>query len=283
MLYDESPMTENINSCLAQSRWTDPGRYLDLFVDMPGTVPGVCALVQGLLLPAFDLALYGLGNPEEERRDIESRAVPQLLANILAVDRRALAMKRPPGLRLGAGCHQAALLTCSLLRHAGIPARVREGFANYLGPDLFVGHSLCEVWHAKAARWLRIDTQIDDIQRRDKGIGFQPLDVPAEAFVTGAEMWRPCRNGSFPTDRVQAGLGFVRNLLLLDLLALNGLETHRHAPLLMRGYDEMPTADEAVFLDGVADTIITRQASPEAMRVLYESDARLQIPSDARP
>ncbi len=39
------------------------------------------------------------------------------------------------------GCRRdAATLACAILRHRGVPARVRVGFASYLAPNLCVDH-----------------------------------------------------------------------------------------------------------------------------------------------
>ncbi|WP_424705495.1 transglutaminase-like domain-containing protein [Kitasatospora acidiphila] len=59
-------------------------------------------------------------------------------------------------------CRDFSLLHCSFLRHAGIPARIRYGFADYLGPDDFhTDHVVTEHWDDERGRLLA-DPQLAD-------------------------------------------------------------------------------------------------------------------------
>lgn len=60
------------------------------------------------------------------------------------------------------------------------------------------------------------------------GLDFDPYNVPAERFLSGAEAWRLCRTGQL--DPTLCGIGewwggwSVRNNLIRDLAALNKTE-----------------------------------------------------------
>ncbi|MEV5986507.1 transglutaminase-like domain-containing protein [Streptomyces sp. NPDC052051] len=74
-------------------------------------------------------------------------------------------------------CRDFALLHCSFLRHVGVPARLRSGFADYVGSDGFHGdHVVTEYWDAERG-WLLADPQMADPMVVDTfGIDFDPMN-----------------------------------------------------------------------------------------------------------
>ncbi len=80
-----------------------------------------------------------------------------------------------------------------MLRHLGIPARARCGFAKYFEPDRHMDHWVVEYWNAEQQRWIFVDAQLDDLQQGKLHLPFDPLDVPREQFLTGGRAWQLCR------------------------------------------------------------------------------------------
>jgi len=88
-------------------------------------------------------------------------------------------------------CRHYAVLYAALLRHHGVPARARAGFARYLGPG-WGDHWITERWDG---RWVRDDAQIGAVARTKLELRFDPADMPPGEFLTGAEAWLRCRAG----------------------------------------------------------------------------------------
>lgn len=157
-------------------------------------------------------------------------------------------------------CRDYALMFCGMLRHQGVPARVRCGFAAYFRKD-WEDHWICEYW--RGGRWHRADAQLDKIIAPRLGIAFNLADLPAEMFITAGEAWRRCRSGeadpaAFGHGEAAAGLWFVRVNVVRDHHSMNGRETSdwdtwRQATAAHRVLSEA----ECVRADGIA-------AHPEA-------------------
>ncbi|MBU0595864.1 transglutaminase-like domain-containing protein, partial [Candidatus Bipolaricaulota bacterium] len=123
------------------------------------------------------------------------------------------------------------VLLVSLLRHKGIPARVRTGTARYFYPDgsRLEDHWICEFWREAEGRWQQTDAQIDDVLRKAMRLPFDPTDIPEGQFLTGWPCYDELSSGhvkpeaiGFPPD--YCGMGYVLNKMLADLAALTGQE-----------------------------------------------------------
>jgi hypothetical protein len=119
------------------------------------------------------------------------------------------------------------VLTVALLRHGGLPARARAGFAGYF-EDGWVDHWVVERWDPVGGVWRRSDPQLDDVQRAMFDLDFDPLDLPAGAFLAGSEAWRRCRRGDDEPQRFgimdMRGWWFIAGNVVRDLAALQRVE-----------------------------------------------------------
>jgi len=271
---------------------TDPGEYADLFGDLPGTVPDLCAVIQGLLVHFAFLGFYGLKMEEERKRDRDLRYVHRLLARIVELDSRPLTVPRPPEKRLVVCCRDYATLLCAVLRHQGLPARARCGFARYFHgprstPGFQVDHWVCEYWNADEQRWVLVDAEVGEDERAFCHVEVEALDVPRDQFLVAGKAWQMCRQegadpdsfGLAPDD--EHGLWYVQSQLVRDLAALNKRELLCWDCWALGDADpdRPPSGDEFALLDRVA---MLTQAGPEAfaeMRALYEGDPRLRVPA----
>ena len=122
---------------------TEPGVYSDLLEALPSGIDEICEVIQGLLVH-YDVAhLYGIDISSQRREHRELRHVSKILACMQALDDRPLTIPRPPNKRLVINCRDYATMLCAILRHKGVPARARCGFAKYFsGPSSRKGFSV---------------------------------------------------------------------------------------------------------------------------------------------
>jgi hypothetical protein len=212
---------------LDHSAMTDLGRYGDLVDRLPETVGALSQIVQGVLIHRDCLEWHGLRSDAVERPR-ETLPAGECLREVFDADDSDLVVSRPPAKRLAGTCRDFALLTCALLRAKHIPARLRCGFAAYLGEG-WEDHWLCEYWNSSTAGWIRVDAQLDATSRERLHIAFDPTDVPPDAFVTAGEAWRTCRREPSRATRFgqgsTTGLWFIGVDVVRDHYALHNRET----------------------------------------------------------
>jgi len=240
--------------------------------------------VRGLVVHYHADALVGCGLPAERFDEVRTRSVASMLARLGELDSRPLTVTRLPERRLIGCCRDAATLTCAVLRHHGVPARVRVGFASYLTPDLCIDHWLAEWWDAARQRWILVDAEQEAPVVGTDGSSFGPADVPRHQFPVAGQVWQACRAGRenpsrFGYDPETTGMGVIRNNLLHDLACLNKMEL---TPWDFWGLSltefEQHTEDELALLDLVA--MLTQGGNDDllAVRRLYARDPRLRVP-----
>ncbi|MGD9100703.1 MAG: transglutaminase-like domain-containing protein [Anaerolineae bacterium] len=186
---------------------SDPGTHVDLFSNLPDDVPALCKVVQGLMLhdSPFWAEQYGYSIPPERAMEPGIRDIAGKLQRLLEMDARPLTEPRPYEHKLVCTCRDFALLLTAMLRHKGIPARVRFGFPDYFEPGSYGDHVVAEYWHADKGRWVLVDAQLDDLQCRVIGATFDPCDIPRELFVYGGQAWQKCQSGEIAPDRFGFG------------------------------------------------------------------------------
>jgi hypothetical protein len=264
-----------------------------LFDDLPKTVPALCRVVQGLMIHRGFTDFYGLEVSEGRKQEAELRHVASLLARILELDDRPLVIPRPPRKRLLIVCRDFATMLCAMLRHQGVPARARCGFARYFGqcpdstPGFNVDHWVCEVWNTDEERWVLIDAEVDENERDFCHIEVNTLDVPRDQFLVAGKAWQLCRSGEAdPGDFGLApdsmhGLWYIQSQLVRDLAAMNKMELlcwdcwglgNAHP-------EEDPSAQEAMLLDDVAELTQADNEAFRELRAIYEQNEHLRVPS----
>jgi hypothetical protein len=250
--------------------------------DLPGEVPGLVRIVQGLLLHASWSAAYGVSLSPERSDERHLRTAAQMLHRIRMLGDRPLPASRPASARLIGVCRHFTVLLIVLLRAKGIPARGRCGFATYFQVGRFVDHWVCEYWKAPEARWVLVDAQLDDLQQEKLRVDFSPLDVPRDRFLVAGDAWELCRNGKADPSAFgihdMSGLWFIAGSLMRDLAALNNME--------MLPWDDWgamprpawsPTGGWLALFDRVAAQTRTPDATFAEMRETY-ADERLRVP-----
>jgi hypothetical protein len=270
-----------------QSAMSDPGAHARLFDALPADPERLIAAVSGLVLDPRFVGRLGITLPPESAEDAAGRTIPKMLVRILARDGAPLDVARPPERRFIGICRDYALVACAALRHRGIPARLRAGFATYFERGFHDDHWVCE-YHT-GGEWRLVDPELSAARVRDLfNITFSPTDVPRDAFLVAGEVWRRIRGGAIDpmTCGVHAhglkGAWFVGGNVVKDLAALNKHE--------MQGWDYwglsmqfsgpgMAVPDAAAArLDAIS--AITAEPEPDWKRLCetYERDAMLRVP-----
>jgi hypothetical protein len=251
---------------------------------LPSDVEVLCRIVQGLVLNFHWAAAYGVTLSEERRRDAQARSLTAIIARIIELDARPLQEARPPEARFAGTCRDFTLLLCSMLRAHGVPARARCGFAAYFTPGQFEDHWVCEYWSTARGGWVRVDAQLDAVQREALRLTFDPLDTPSDQFLVAGRAWDTCRSGAGDPQRFgildMRGLWFIRGNVVRDLAALNRMELlpwDGWGLLLQLGRDEFRATDLAL-VDRVAALTQRGDENFEELRALYESDTTLRVP-----
>lgn len=261
-----------------QSELTRPGDYAHLLADLPGEIPALCRIVQGLILHYFNEAA------NEDRYDERNlRYIEKMLARMVELDDSPLTVARPPQKRLIGCCRDFATLFCAMARHQGIPSRVRVGFAAYFNPDFYHDHVVAECWDAGEQRWHLVDPVLEDRHIAKYRTQFNQYDVPRDQFIVGGLAWQMCRLGQadpdtfgFKPETRFKGWWFMRDKLVQDLAALNKRE------LLLWDYWGMSLRDlmdeDRALLDRVANITQTDNAHFDDMQQLYNGEADLRVP-----
>lgn len=264
---------------------TDPSEYADKLQNLPRDISALVKVVQGLLIHVFWTERYGLNLSEERKQEVQLRKVRLQLQRIFELDGSPLQNPRPLERRLAGNCRDFATLLCSFLRSQGIPARARCGFGAYFRPGTYEDHWVCEYWHEGEKRWVLVDAQLDDLQRKVLGIRFDNLDVPRNEFIVGGKAWHWCRQGKAdPNDFGifdMRGLGFIRGDFVRDIAALNKVELLPWDCWGLAGPDSELTEADLEFLDHCAPLTMDANVDSAKVRELY-LDPRLQVPAKIR-
>ncbi|MFD5074442.1 transglutaminase-like domain-containing protein [Streptomyces sp. NPDC058371] len=263
-----------------QTEVTDPGDRVDLLTGIPDGVAELAALVQGAVLHR-DAALWRFSVllSDERYAEGETRLVRDILAMLGGLD------ERPPEQRFAGTCRDYCVLLCSMLRHRGVPARIRGGFANYnrfLGaPRLFDDHWVVEYWNAEHG-WRLADGQYASPAAADYQVGFDPVDVPRDRFVVAGQAWLQSRAGTRDAERFivsglrRGGLPMIAQTVVRDLAALNKVEGFPWDTwgIMTAPFEDLGT-DELELLDSAAE--ISAKGGPvDDARELYAAHSALR-------
>lgn len=272
----------------AQSPFSDPGDLSPLYTALPADPRELARIARDLVVHRVEGDLFDYAIPQDRfRDDAETRYVDDILRIVVARDDAPLSQRREIGDRFVGICRDLALLHCSFLRHVGIPARIRSGFADYFGPDGFhCDHVVTEYWDP-ARGWLLADPQLaDPLVARSHKVGFDPMDVPRERFRIAGDVWRQIRAGEADPrsyglplpDGPLAGEWFVVGDIRLDLAALNKVETLLWDVWGVGADDDSGMTDAIRELYDVAAEVTTGEMSFTAVRQLFAENDGLRTP-----
>lgn len=216
----ELSVTERgLGKYLEYSTYTDPGEFEFLYNNLPESIEDICALIKKQLIHPFDIEKFGNAIPRERAyKDRAITTVEQMLKELFARDSSGLVPTRHPQDRLVVACVHHSLLLASILRHQGIPVRLRAGHAKYIGDDssVRVTHVICEVWDAQRDTWILVDPD------RHK------INFDRQEFEFACETWYKLRNQSidkkYYISRYNSVDQAAAHLVWLDLSYVTGAE-----------------------------------------------------------
>ena len=259
----------------------------DVFDGLPTDPVGLCRAVPGLIVHEMWASAYGFEVPESRLSNLQSRSAVEMTDVIRRLNPGPLSAARPVEQRMVGNCRHFSTLSCALLRRAGIPARARCGFGMYFEPGKHVDHWVTEYWNETEQRWVRIDAQLDDVQRAAIAADFDTEDLPPGPFLPAGEAWEQCRTGRADPDTFGIfefwGLWFVQANVVRELAALNKMELLPWDVWGAMTFQEEPDAAAASVTDMVAGVIAGGDV--DAVRTLYEGSDDLRVPDkvfDAR-
>lgn len=269
----------SINAYASHSLVSDPAEFSNLFESLPNDVSQLCKIIQGMMLLDGDAHLYSYQIPQERLREVELRLVSNMLARIIELDNSPLYVERKVEDRIIATCRDFSLMLTSMLRHKGIPARVRVGFASH--KTYYSEHVITEYWNEDQQRWLLVDAIRNERNIAKHKVTYDVFDVPRDIFITAGLAWNKYRLDN--EDPMRFGVGFIsgyrgwwyiRNKLIQDLAALNKCEVlpWDHWSV-MNDFELGNTPDDIrnmAFFDEIASLTASSTAEITVLAALFE-------------
>lgn len=264
-----------------QSVITDPCRYSHMFDHLPPDLQNLVKTVQGLVVSLPWEEAYGLNTPKERNRKIYLRTVPEMLKRILELGPSPLTTKRQPEKRKVSLCRDFAVLLVSMLRHQGVPARVRVGFAGYYSSEApkYWDHRIAEYWNEGLNRWVLVDAMTEEPILERLRFKIDPLDVDGKSqFLLAGDVWQKCRAGKanpleFGDSPDDLGMPPIRYALLQDFDYLNKNELvgfDAWHELISKPENEV-TEEDRRLLNEIAETTSHVDSQFNALRKLYQT------------
>lgn len=237
----------------------------------------VCAPVHLLVIQPH--AARDLGAGEARLGESNLRPAARILDALLAQNPAPVGAGRPPEQRVVGTCRHFALLSCAFLRHRGIAARLRCGFATYFQPGKGLDHWVTEYQNGDG-RWVRIDSEILGGTVLDHAEDLRPGE-----FLTGGEAWAAYRRGELDAACFGVygtgnwGPAEISGNAVRDLAALNKVEMlpWDEWGRMTAAYRDETGADYNELLDELAT--VCAADDPAAVTALYAHDD-LRVPGE---
>ncbi|MGD9099507.1 MAG: transglutaminase domain-containing protein, partial [Anaerolineae bacterium] len=288
-------MTDILDYYTSHSPITDPGPYAYLYDDLPDDLGGLVAAIHAVLLHKQDADHHSVPLTKISRREQHLRTMQQRLGNIVSLDPSPLTVVRELKARQIGWCREFAVFMVSMLRHKGIPARMRVGFIDYFveEPPYKADHWITEYWDEERAAWRLIDPNLEGLEREDleaqvkapfrAGLDMMDLRRDDEFYAAGSA-WKLARAGELKADLCRAnrrwrGWPCIRGNLLHDFQALNKTELMiwDYWDELSRKPESEMTAQDKALLDRIAALSHHPDENLDEMQSLFEELPRTQV------
>lgn len=257
------------------SFYTDPGEYVTMYENLPDSLADICKLIKAQLIhPMADLPQYrDLIPPERSYEDLKYPTVKTILAGLKSYNPDGLIFDRKPEDRLVVTCRYDAILLASILKHRGIPARVRYGFATYLYPGYNIYHVVCEVWDKKENNWILVDP--------DRQI----IGLTSQQFEFACDAWEKLRSGKLNSETYGVpdwwGSHPILDVLCHDLASVLGNEHiyYDRPPIssdTTMNVKNMPD-DQLTLIDDISELMENVDGNFYELQLFYDKNKILQV------
>lgn len=268
-----------------QSKLTDPGVWIDMLRGISCNPKEIRKIVQRNMIHIYWLWAYQDLNIEESRKaEAGILTMEEKLSALHSMGIEQLIDPRPMEKKLLGTCRDFSLFFCSLLRNKGYAARARCGFANYFTPEKNEDHWIVEYFQEEKRKWIRMDAQIDEIQRKRLNMTSNPEDLEKAAFLFGGEAWRDCRQGLKDPETFGImewwGMDYVLSNFLLDIASLMKrplLPWNLWDGLKNMSYQDLDRKELAV-LDTLADLALDVDEHYDEIEKIYQQ--YFKVPED---
>jgi hypothetical protein len=292
---------EMLNFYREQSEISSPGKYNEIFDNLPDSISELCEIVQNTFNHIFwirDKKNYGITlqdiivQERDPNEELNMRNIEEKLEKYFSIDKASFIELREQINKVVGNCRDYALLLVSMLRHKGIPARVRSGSARYFFPpemERFEDHYVCEYWNEEDNQWHMVDPQIDDVMRKVLKMTISTTDLPYDQFLGAGRTWKEFRKGKVKPENF--GIGewrgqhFVFEKLIMELASLNKVEVLAWERWGVCG--DLTNLEKlgVEFFDELADKI-SKVNNPEIffeLKDMFEKDSKFKVPENYKP
>lgn len=241
------------------SEFTNPGLYQDELRKLPDDIAELGKILRQNFIHRTSIEVpEGRQNPDKRFGDLSNvpwwrqpeddvlQTAGAMLTELYRRDGRGLVIDRAVEDKLVLTCRYVAIMTASILKAKGIPARVRAGHADYfdmgsLG-SVSTDHWINQYWSDDQKRWVTID--IDGSLSIVKDVN--PFDVKPGQFDFAADAWLGIRDGSLQSKHFYNAGGYyglivVAWSLFYDFHCLMNSEMiYMHHPQIMPSMSKLP-------------------------------------------
>lgn len=165
---------------------------------------------------------------------MEIDKVEDILSILAANDVESILEPIPLEKKVVGNCFNISKVAVSILRHVGIPSRIRYAYCTYFYPDFSHEQALVEYWDAREKIWRRGDASMNHeiMKHLEIDIDIDLLNVDKSLSMPISDVWIACRSGNMDfgdfgasvENRKRGGVGHVAHKLTHDLACLNQIE-----------------------------------------------------------
>ena len=267
-------------------RMTEVNTMKHMVADIPKDIKTIVGYVQNILLHQHWSDSYGVMLSEERKQEPNIRRFADKLTFLDKKGFHHVSDQKTNQDKMIAICRDFSVVAAALCREAGIPARARCGFANYIETNKYIDHWVLEYWNEGKNKWVMADAQLDTLQQAALQLPFDPLDVSAKDFLTGARAWLLCREGTLNPELFGIfkwwGYEYLRCNLLLDVNSLLGMPMQPWD--MWGGYKSLPieewTEKDYKTMDELAVHTLQVDSNFAALYTYVEANGKIKVPAD---
>lgn len=279
-------MNKSVEHYKIHDAMTDIKNMKSMVTDIPSDIPTIVKYVQNVLLHQHWSAHYGIMLSDQQKEEPFIRGIDDklLFLNVKGFD-HVSDHKEHKDKMIGI-CRDFSVMATALCREAGIPARARCGFADYLEKGKYIDHWVLEYWNKEEHRWAMVDSQLDTLQQDILKLGFSPFDISNQHFLTGPEAWKGCRENLYDPKCFGIfkwwGYDYLRCNLILDANSLAGKPMQPWD--YWEGYKSLPieqwTEKDYAIMDDLVHFSINADTDYESFYDFIETNDKIRVPED---